>query len=124
MFYRRKYYTVRSDFIEEFNKHFNKTNLPNQLKHGARLVGRWMKDNGNNTFEIFAIWEYDSYEDYKVIESKVRNDARHVQRVKDWYEKNGGKDYILENYISEVRDEALLTANLCKLLYGCLFKFN
>ncbi|WP_088035139.1 NIPSNAP family protein [Evansella clarkii] len=110
MFYRRKYYTVRSDFIEEFNKHFNKTNLPNQLKHGARLVGRWMKDNGNNTFEIFAIWEYDSYEDYKVIESKVRNDARHVQRVKDWYEKNGGKDYILENYISEVRDEALLSA--------------
>ncbi|UCZ54864.1 NIPSNAP family protein [Bacillus shivajii] len=107
MFYRRKFYTVKSDFVEEINNHFNKTNLPNQLKHGARLVGRWMKDNGNNTYEIFAIWEYDSYDDYIEIESNVRSDMPHVQRVKDWYEKNGGKDYILDNYILEVRNEAL-----------------
>ncbi|MBU9722735.1 MULTISPECIES: NIPSNAP family protein [Bacillaceae] len=107
MFYRRKYYIVKSDFVGEFNRHFNQTNLPNQLKHGARLVGRWMKDNGDNTHEIFAIWEYDSYEDYVEIESKVRGDMPHVQRVKDWYEKNGGKDYILKNHILEVRNEAL-----------------
>ncbi len=49
MFYRRKYYIVKNEFIEIFNEHFNKTNLPNQLKHGSRLIGRWMKDNKNGT---------------------------------------------------------------------------
>jgi hypothetical protein len=107
MFYRRKFYTVKSDFVEEFNAHFNNTNFPNQLKHGARLVGRWMKDNEDGTFEIFAIWEYDSYEEYLEIESNVRNDKAHVQRVKDWYEKNGGRDHVLKKYILEVRNEAL-----------------
>ena len=42
MFYRRKYYVVNNDFVEVFNKHFVENNLPNQLKHGAKLVGRWM----------------------------------------------------------------------------------
>ncbi|TKI20624.1 cytoplasmic protein, partial [Bacillus cereus] len=41
MFYRRKYYVVKNEFIEVFNDHFNNTNLPNQLKHGSRLIGRW-----------------------------------------------------------------------------------
>ncbi len=62
MFYRRKYYVVKNEFIEVFNDHFNNTNLPNQLKHGSRLIGRWMKDNKNGTSEVFAKWEYDSYE--------------------------------------------------------------
>ena len=30
-----------------------------------------MKDNNDGTTEIFAIWEYDSYEQYKEIESKL-----------------------------------------------------
>lgn len=64
MFYRRKSYIVKSDFIEVFNDHFTQTNLPNQLKHGSRFIGRWMKDNGDGTFKVFAIWEYDRYEDY------------------------------------------------------------
>ncbi len=55
MFYRRKFYVVKSGFVEIFNVHFNNTNLPNQIKHGARLVGRWMKANDDNTTEIFAI---------------------------------------------------------------------
>ncbi|MGM2842348.1 NIPSNAP family protein, partial [Bacillus cereus group sp. Bce002] len=38
MFYRRKYYVVKNEFIEVFNDHFNNTNLPNQLKHGSRLI--------------------------------------------------------------------------------------
>ena len=38
MFYRRKFYIVKNDFVEKFNEHFDKTNLPNQLKYGARLV--------------------------------------------------------------------------------------
>jgi hypothetical protein len=107
MFYRRKFYTVKSEFVEIFNDHFNNTNLPNQLKYGSRLVGRWMKDNNNGTVEIFAIWEYDSYEDYVEIEKKVRSDEAHVKRIKDWYEKNGGKEFVYKEYIIEVRNEAL-----------------
>nr|WP_289039218.1 NIPSNAP family protein [uncultured Allobacillus sp.] len=109
MFYRRKYYIVKKEFVEEFNEHFNKNNLPNQLKHGSRLIGRWMKENQDDTdtVEIFAIWEYDSYESYLKIESNVRNDKKHVERVKDWYEKNGGKAHVFNEYIVEVKNEAL-----------------
>ncbi|MZE90161.1 cytoplasmic protein, partial [Bacillus anthracis] len=52
MFYRRKYYIVKNEFVEIFNGHFNNTNLPNQLKYGSRLIGRWMKDNKNGTTEV------------------------------------------------------------------------
>jgi len=109
MFYRRKFYTVKTDFAEKFNEHFNNTNLPNQLKYGARLVGRWMKDNKDNTVEIFAIWEYDSYEDYIEIENNVRGDGAHVKRIKDWYEKNGGREHVYSEYILEVRNEPLMS---------------
>lgn len=113
MFYRRKYYIVKNDFVEKFNEHFNKTNLPNQLKYGARLVGRWMKDNKDNTTEIFAIWEYDSYDDYVRIENNIKGDIVHVKRIKEWYEKNGGRDHVLTEYILDVKNEALVsTLNL------------
>ncbi|MDY0404862.1 NIPSNAP family protein [Virgibacillus sp. 179-BFC.A HS] len=107
MFYRRQYYIVKKEFVENFNQHFNKTNLPNQIKYGSRLIGRWMRANENDTVEIFAIWEYDSYEDYLEIESKIRNDSAHVECVKNWYEKNGGKKHVFTEYILEVKNEAL-----------------
>lgn len=87
--------------------HWNKTNLPNQLNYGSRLIGRWMKDNGDDTVEIFDIWEYNSYEDYVQIESKVRSDQAHLKRIHDWYEKNGGREHVLTEYILEMRNEAL-----------------
>ncbi|MCC2377631.1 NIPSNAP family protein [Bacillus wiedmannii] len=108
MFYRRKYYIVKNEFIKIFNEHFNNTNLPNQLKHGSRLIGRSMKDNKNDTTEVFAIWEYDSYEQYKEIESKIRSDKMHVTRIQDWYEKHGGKEYVLQKYIVELKNEELV----------------
>lgn len=40
----------------------NESNLPNQLKHGVRLIERWMIPNDEVTTGIFAIWEYDNYE--------------------------------------------------------------
>ena len=107
MFYRRKSYIVKSDFVDIFNVHFNNTNLPNQIKHGARLIGRWMKANDDNTTEIFAIWEYDSYQDYIDIESKVRSDEAHNKRIQDWYEKNGGREHVYKEYILEVENEPL-----------------
>lgn len=107
MFYRRKLYIVRKDFVEIFNAHFNETNLPNQIKHGARLIGRWMKANNDETVEIFAIWEYDSHEAYVGIESNVGADEAHAIRIQDWYEKNGGRDRVYQEYILEVKNEFL-----------------
>ncbi|WP_156889549.1 NIPSNAP family protein [Paenibacillus harenae] len=94
MFYRRKFYIVKNEFVDIFNTHFNETNLPNQIKHGARLIGRWMIPNHNSTTEIFAIWEYDSYEKYKEIETNIRGDSEHIIRINKWYGKNGGRDYV------------------------------
>jgi len=107
MFYRRKYHIVSNEFVEIFNTHFNENNLPNQLKHGARLVGRWMIPKDEKTTEIFAIWEYNSYDDYVEIENKVRKDKEHVQRVQDWYDKHGGREYVINNYLIQVRNEEI-----------------
>ncbi len=107
MFYRRKFYIVKKEFVEIFNTHFNNTNLPNQLRYGARLVGRWMKENNDDTVEIFAIWEYNTYEEYLDIESKVRSDKAHVKRVQDWYLKNGGRERVFNDYILEVKNEPI-----------------
>ncbi|WP_405096914.1 cytoplasmic protein [Oceanobacillus sp. FSL H7-0719] len=108
--YRRKFYIVKNDFVDVFNNHFNESNLPNQLKHGARLIGRWMIPNSEDTTERFAIWEYDSYEDYVKIESNVRSDEAHVKRVQEWYLQYGGRDHVINNYLLKVRNEELKTA--------------
>lgn len=71
-------------------------------------MGRWMKDNKNNTIEIFAIWEYDSYEDYVKIENNIRGDEAHVHRINEWFEKNGGRDGV-QKYILEVRNEVIIS---------------
>lgn len=107
MFYRRKSYVVKPEIIESFNEHFNKTNLPNQLKHGSRLVGRWMTERTDGLFEIFAIWEYDSYEKYQEIEKNVRSNEAHVKRVMDWYSKHGGRENVYKEYILEVKNERI-----------------
>ncbi|KGA97724.1 hypothetical protein AJ85_05805 [Alkalihalobacillus alcalophilus ATCC 27647 = CGMCC 1.3604] len=107
MFYRRKYYIVKNEFVEIFNQHFNETNLPNQLKHGARLIGRWMVPHNESTTEIFAIWEYDSQEKYQEIEANVRSNQEHVKRIIAWYDKHGGRDYVYNEYILEVKNEPL-----------------
>lgn len=54
----------------------------------GHLVGRRMKPNDDDTTEIFAIWEYDSYEGYQGIEEKVRSDEAHRKRVQDWYDRH------------------------------------
>jgi hypothetical protein len=47
----------------------------------SRLVGKWIKIDDATT-EIFAIWEYDSYEDYVAIETRIHEDTEHVQKIK------------------------------------------
>ncbi len=107
MFYRRKFYIVKNEFIDTFNRLFNEINLPNQLKHGSRLTGRWMVPLDEKTTEIFAIWEYDSYEDYVSIENNVRSDIEHVERIQNWYEEHGGREYIKREYLLEIRNEKI-----------------
>ena len=104
MFYRRKYYIVKNEFVEIFNTHFDDTNLPNQLKNGARLVGRWMSPYDKSTTEVFAIWEYDSYERYKEIETKIRGDSEHVAKINQWYEKYGGREHVYKECILKVNN--------------------
>lgn len=109
MFYRQKSYKIKMEFVENFNDLFNKINLPNQLKHGSNLVGRWMKPNASSRdtdiIEIFAIWQYNSYEEYLEIETKIQNDKAHIKHINDWYEQNGGREYVLKEYILEIRNE-------------------
>lgn len=105
----KEFYIVKNEFVEVFNAHFNENNLPNQLRHGAQLIGRWMIPKDEKTTEIFAIWKYDSYEEYVKIENSVRSDDVQVQRVQDWYDKHGGRDYVINNYLLEVRNEEIKT---------------
>jgi|SRR6187399_1134300 len=70
MIYRMRTYTGVSANVEAFNDLFATYLLPNQLKHGARLIGRWQTDSD----KIVAVWEYASREDYDRIEEAVRRD--------------------------------------------------
>ncbi|MFC3702858.1 NIPSNAP family protein [Reinekea marina] len=107
MFYRRKYYIVANQYLDEFNKLFNEVNLPNQLKHGTRIVGRWMLPLDENRVEVFAIWEYDSKDEYERIEANIRSDETHVQRIADWYKSKGGRDIVHRDWFLEVRNEEI-----------------
>jgi len=70
MIYRMRIYKAEDDGIDAFNDFFNRYLLPVQLRHGARLVGRWQSED----LRIVAVWEYDSREAYETIEEKVRLD--------------------------------------------------
>ncbi|MBS8266201.1 cytoplasmic protein [Mesobacillus boroniphilus] len=107
MFYRRKFYIIKNDFVEPFNRLFTEINMPNQLKHGSRLIGRWMLPHNETTTEIFAIWEYDSYEDYVSIENHVRSDKEHLIRIQNWYEEHGGKEFVQKQYFVAAINEKL-----------------
>ncbi|MGG3738810.1 NIPSNAP family protein [Aeribacillus pallidus] len=109
MFYRRKSYIVAPEIVESFNKHFNETLLPTQLKYGSRLIGRWMVPQTKGPVEIFAIWEYESFEEYEKIEEKVRSDQAHVERVKAWYDQHGGREHVWKHYLLEVKNEQIVS---------------
>lgn len=75
MFYRKKTYEIDPSMLETFNDFFHNYLYPNQLKHGAELVGRWTTEDHQ---KIHAIWAYRSKEDYVRIENEVREDDMHV----------------------------------------------
>ena len=85
MIYRRKTYTIHPEKLDEFNNFFHTYLYPNQLKHGAKLVGRWVNETQN---EITATWEYESMDQYEEIEKQIRTSALH-QKAKQRREELG-----------------------------------
>ena len=75
----RTYRAVR-DQVDAFNEFFRTWLLPVQLRHGARLVGRWHTED----HRIVAVWEYDGLDHYRAVEAAVRADpdATEAQRVR------------------------------------------
>lgn len=74
MIYRRKTYKVNSEKVEAFTAFFHTYLYPNQIRHGAKLIGRWVN---NAQTEITAIWAYPSKEGYHQIEEQIRASSLH-----------------------------------------------
>ncbi|WP_405156411.1 NIPSNAP family protein [Paenibacillus sp. FSL K6-0108] len=121
MIYRRKTYVVASSFVEEFNALFNDILLPSLLKYGARLIGRWHHHMDDETSEIFAMWEYDTFEQYEEIEHKIKSDNEHIIRVQERFDQIGRnrykevfrKDIMQDFFESTVAREKTILNTLC-----------
>lgn len=74
MLFRRKMYTIKPEMLETFNHFFHTYLLPNQLTHGARLIGRWV--NLDKT-EIMAMWGYRDREDFERVDQAIRASELH-----------------------------------------------
>ncbi|MGL6337922.1 MAG: NIPSNAP family protein [Waterburya sp.] len=72
MIFRLRQYKVVPGKTEVFNSFFQDKLLPVQKRYGACLVGRWQTEDGNH---IAALWVYDSIEQYRAIQAKVRIDS-------------------------------------------------
>jgi NIPSNAP len=70
MFYRMRVYQAVTENLPVFHDFFRSHLLPVQLRHGARLVGRWETEDGR----VVAIWEYDDRTSYERVEAAVRAD--------------------------------------------------
>ncbi|MDP4162733.1 MAG: NUDIX domain-containing protein [Bacillota bacterium] len=79
MIYRRKTYKIKPEKLEAFNAFFHNYLYPNQMKYGAKLVGRWVTETED---EIVALWEYTSMEQYEEIESHIKKSELH-QKAKE-----------------------------------------
>lgn len=124
MYCRREIYHVIPNNVSKFNEFFHEYLLPNQLKNGAKLIGRWVTEAED---EIMVMWEYPSYEEYLKIEERVLKDRMH-QRAQSQLLKLGNlyvdarQDFLfstgsyhspkqtvtVSGYITNDRDETLL----------------
>ena len=74
MLYRMRIYAAVPENIQVFHEFFRAYLLPVQLRHGARLVGRWETEDK----KVVAIWEYDDQSAYERIAAAVRADPDSV----------------------------------------------
>lgn len=63
-------YRAVPENLEAFHEFFRNYLLPVQLRHGARLTGRWQTDD----HRVVAVWEYDDHLAYERIDAAVRDD--------------------------------------------------
>jgi hypothetical protein len=63
-------YQAVPENLAAFHEFFRTHLLPVQLRHGARLVGRWQTEDDR----VVAVWEYDDRAAYERIEAAVRAD--------------------------------------------------
>ena len=120
MIYRRKTYIVDSSFVEEFNALFNDILLPAQLKNGSRLIGRWCMSVDDDISEIFAMWEYDSFDQYEEIEKKIKSDEEHVRLVQQRFDQIG-RDRMKEVLRNDIKQEFFtLTVNREKTILNVI----
>jgi hypothetical protein len=75
MLYRIRRYAALPEKLAAFHDFFNGYLLPIQVRHGARLVGRWETDDE----EVIAVWEYDDMAAYERIDRAVRADPDSVR---------------------------------------------
>lgn len=78
MLYRVRRYVAVPESLGAFHDFFNGHLLPVQVRHGARLVGRWETDDQ----EVIAVWEYDDIAAYERIDAAVRADPDSVEAQK------------------------------------------
>src|SRR3954447_21929333 len=80
MIYRIRRYVAVAESLPAFHEFFTSYLLPVQLRHGARLVGRWETED----HEVIAVWEYDDVAAYERIADAVASDpdAATAQRVR------------------------------------------
>lgn len=76
MIYRRRTYKIKPVMLSVFTDFFHEYLLPNQYKHGAKLVGRWVNESQD---EIMAMWEYKDYESYLAITEQIKGTELHQQ---------------------------------------------
>ncbi|PUB11425.1 NUDIX hydrolase [Paenisporosarcina sp. OV554] len=74
MLFRRKSYTINPDMYDTFNHFFHTFLLPNQLTHGASLVGRWVNESRT---EIMAMWAYRDLADFEHVDAAIRESEHH-----------------------------------------------
>jgi NIPSNAP len=76
--YRMRIYEAVPENLPCFHEFFRRWLLPVQLRHGARLVGRWEAEDDR----VVAVWEYDDRDSYERIEAAVRADPQSVEARK------------------------------------------
>jgi 8-oxo-dGTP diphosphatase len=73
MLFRLRVYRVASGMSESFDSFFLERLLPVQRRHGARLVGRWRDETGD---EVTAMWAFRDRAEYERISAAVRADPQ------------------------------------------------
>lgn len=109
MFYKRKFYIINNDFVDIFNRHFIETNLPNQLKNGARLVGRWMDPLRRKQQKYLLSGNTIVLKVIKKLKRTLEVTKNIIKKFNDWYERHGGRDHVFKEYIYEFKNEELIS---------------